>query len=150
MPEEPSGESLLVQELMRYKERNAMLEKILTKVTNGGKALTLETLSWIAGILCSIVAGTGATILWAEGHYAKADTLNQYHTELVRAIAENRKETGRAADDLRKQLLEDKIFELNLIPDAKRTDVQRALLERYKAQVNEINMRWSHPPKEVP
>ncbi len=46
-----------------------------------------------------------------------------------------------AVDGLRKSTIEDKIFEINLVPPEKRTDVQRALLDRYLREAEELRKK---------
>ena len=46
-----------------------------------------------------------------------------------------------AVDGLRKSSIEDKIFEINLVPPDKRTDVQRALLDRYLREAEALKSK---------
>lgn len=43
--------------------------------------------------------------------------------------------------DLHRARLEDEIFRLELIPEAKRTQADKALIERYKSQIKEIDSK---------
>jgi len=72
--------------------------------------------------------------LFADDRYAKAVDL--------RNLADSvKKDSRRATDNLRKQMLEDKIFELDLVPEDKRTDVQRAKLNRAISKLREVRGR---------
>jgi len=72
--------------------------------------------------------------LFADDRYAKAVDL--------RNLAESvKKDSMMATDTLRKQMLEDKIFELDLVPEHKRTDMQRAMLNRTIAQLRDLRGR---------
>ena len=97
-----------------------------------------KRLKVIAGAVASLSTIVGAAF-FVDARYAHAEAV-------VALIRQARDESRYAAEQLRKQLLEDKVFEINLVPEAKRTNTQRALLERYKAQVGEINARWPSPP----
>jgi len=48
-----------------------------------------------------------------------------------------------SVDELRKAILDDKIYELTQIPEAQRTNEQRAILDRSIRQTQEINARWN-------
>lgn len=68
------------------------------------------------------------TIAWA------ADTTYARKTEVQQVVQQ-------AADGLRKSGVEDKIFEIQLIQADKRSDVQRALLDRYLREHEELNRK---------
>jgi hypothetical protein len=87
-------------------------------------------MQWITRIGATVAAVgiIGGAVAWA------ADTRYAQKTE-VRAVVQE------ATDGLRKSTLEDKIFELNLVPPDKRTDVQRALLDRYVREIEELRSR---------
>ena|SRR3990167_3827395 len=46
-------------------------------------------------------------------------------------------------DELRKSILDDKIYELTQIPESQRSNEQRAILDRSIRQTQEINARWN-------
>ena len=75
-----------------------------------------------------------AAALYADDRYAKSQDLKKF-------ISMSRQDANSAADLLRKQMLEDRAFELDLIPDASKTDVQRALANRNKAQLQDVQNR---------
>lgn len=90
------------------------------KASWDSKTLTIAT-------VVTMVGSIAAAVFFGDDRYAHARDVEVIRLTLVQAIKEVRKET-----------IDDKIFELNLIPEAKRTDAQRAMLERYKHQVEEI------------
>lgn len=77
-----------------------------------------------------------AAALYADDRYAKSQDLKKF-------ISMSRQDSNSAADLLRKQMLEDRAFELDLVPDANKTDVQRALANRNKAQLQDVQNRIS-------
>ena len=85
-------------------------------------------LKWAASIVTSLAILGGALAFAGDARYVQK--------------GEMRIEIRYSVDQLRKQTLEDKIYELTLIPDVKRTNDQRALLDRYIRQLNELNARW--------
>ena len=46
-------------------------------------------------------------------------------------------------NDLRRARLEDEIFKLELIPEKRRTEADKAMLERYRNQIKEIDSKRS-------
>lgn len=85
--------------------------------------------------LVSMLIGTAFTL---DSRYAKAeDIVNQKHY-----IEQNSLETKFAIDQLRRQSLEDKVFEIELIPEAKRSQSDRARLEKYKRDMLNIDTKW--------
>jgi hypothetical protein len=86
-----------------------------------------RALKWIAGVITSIAVIGGAVAFAADTRYAQKDD--------VKAEMQN------SVNQLRKQALEDKIFELNLTPAAKRSDAQRALLDRSVRQLDDLNRK---------
>lgn len=91
--------------------------------------------------LLSMLAGG---ILSLDSRYAKADDLNKQQ----QSIMQGSMETKYAIDQLRKQSLEDKIFEIELIPEEKKTQSDRARLDKFKRDSQNIDMKWSN--KDVP
>lgn len=96
------------------------------------------SVKWLAGLVTALgtILGAAFTI---DARYAHAGDVSA-------AIQAQRNATSYAVDQLRKQNLEDKIFELMLIPEQKRTDAQRAMLDRYRTQALEVDRRWTRPP----
>ena len=74
-------------------------------------------------------------VISVDSRYAKAAEVEMQQQSIV-------KETKYAIDQLRKQSLEDKIFELELTPEDKRTQINKALLEKYKRDMQSINIKW--------
>src|SRR5258708_40177570 len=104
-------------------------------------ALNGKTVKLASGAVAALSTIIGAAF-FIDDRYGHAGDVKAMHAEQVQAIHENRIEVKRAADMLRKQTLDDKIFEINLIPTNQRTNMQRALLDRYSREVQEINNRW--------
>ena len=75
-------------------------------------------------------------VISVDSRYAKAAEVEAQQQSIVI-------ETKYAVDQLRKQGLEDKIFELELIPEDRRTQTDKALLEKHKRDINSINTKWS-------
>lgn len=94
-----------------------------------------------ASLIGAISTIVGAAF-FIDGRYAHAGDVAAMHQEQIQAINETKMETKRAADQLRKQNLEDKIFEINLKPVAGRSNVDRALLDRYTREVRELSEKW--------
>lgn len=80
-----------------------------------------------AGVVTSVTI-LGIALAWAaDTRYAqKADVLIAVHN---------------AIDGLRKASVEDKIFEINLVSPDNRTDVQRALLDRYLREAETLKSK---------
>lgn len=104
-----------------------------------------RSLKWVSGIVASVAIFAGA-VLSFDQTYARAADVEQMRVEVTTNIQQARVEARYSVDQLRKMTLEDKVYELNLVPFAKRTDAQRALLDRYLRQMRELNERWVNPP----
>lgn len=102
------------------------------------RRFTLRSVSSVVGSLAAIVGA----VLFVDARYAHSDSLAELQKSQIALFKRNRDEMKFAGDMLRKQLLEDKVFEMNMVPERKRSDVVRALLDRYRAQIREINLRW--------
>lgn len=92
-------------------------------------------LKWAAGIITSIVIIFGA-FAWAvalagDTRWAKIEEVKAWDQHVLAAV-------HKATDGLRKQQLEDKVYEITVVPEGKRTDTQRAVLDRSVRQLNEI------------
>jgi hypothetical protein len=89
--------------------------------------------------IIAILVFSGSCIsvgLYADDRYVKRN-------EFLTFIMQSDKAVPMAADILRKQLLEDKIFELDLVPDNQKTDIQRAMANRARAQLQDVQNRVS-------
>ena len=92
-------------------------------------------LKWAAGIVTSITILFGA-FAWAvavagDTRWAKVEDVKQWDSKILNAVR-------RTAGEIRKQSLEDKIYEITTVPEAKRTDTQRAVLDRSVRQLTEL------------
>ena len=94
--------------------------------------------SSISAIFVAASAIVGATIA-VESRYASAKELTQLRTETYTVMEKMKQETRFSVDSLRKQQLEDKIFELNVKPVKTPTD--EALIRRYNQQLKETTDR---------
>ena len=82
-----------------------------------------------------------AAALYADDRYAKTQDLKAF-------VSQSNKNVEAAANMIRKQLLEDKIFEADLVPDAQKSDVQRAIANRSKTQLQEVQSRITKSEQE--
>lgn len=92
-------------------------------------------LKWMAGIITSVVVIFGA-FAWAvalagDTRWAKIEEVKAWDARIMSAVRDS-------TDHLRKQQLEDKVYEITVVPEAKRTDTQRAVLDRSVRQLNEM------------
>lgn len=101
----------------------------------------LLNVQFVLGVLL-FIGSVFAAALYADDRYAKSAELRQF-------IASTKKDTTRAADILRKQLIEDKVFELDLVPDVQKTDIQRAMANRAKTQLQDVQMRISNEEQQA-
>lgn len=77
-------------------------------------------------------------VLAVDSRYAKAGDFEKQNAY----IEGKTNEMKYAIDDSRKQMLIDKVFEIELIPDSKRTQVDRARLQKYKQDIRDIELKW--------
>jgi hypothetical protein len=98
------------------------------------------TLRAIVGIVSSLGVLVGAVIA-VESRYVHAADLEQFKQEQVRAFKQQSADSQITVNELRKQMLEDKIFEIQLIPPSRRTDVDRARLDKYSRDLDTVNKR---------
>jgi chromatin segregation and condensation protein Rec8/ScpA/Scc1 (kleisin family) len=101
----------------------------------------VRAMVWVLSTLVALAIGSVSFGLYADDRYAKNKDLKQF-------IAEHDKKTDVATNMLRKQMLEDKIFELDLVPDIQKTDLQRAMANRNKTQLQEVQTRISAAEQE--
>lgn len=94
------------------------------------KAAQFQHIIYIFMFVGSVISAA----LFADDRYAHATEFN-YHTQ------EMKRDVKQIAKEVRRQLLEDKIFELDLVPEHQRTQAHRALMNRYKQQLQELIQR---------
>lgn len=70
-------------------------------------------------------------VLSVDSRYAKASDFEKQQVSIQYSI-----------DQLRKQSIDDKIFELELIPEKDRTQSDKARLEKYKRESKSIDSNW--------
>ncbi len=90
------------------------------KTDAGELTLTVKALAGVVAFL----AATVPPLYWLATNMVFAADLEKVQQSAVRAV-----------EQLRQDNLSDKVFELELVPVTKRTDAQRALLDRYKQQI---------------
>lgn len=88
--------------------------------------------------ILTLVSMLIGTVLTVDSRYAKAADLHVQQ----QSIEKGSRETKQAIDTLRKQTLEDKIFEIELIPDNKRSVSDIARLNKYKRDIQNIDLKW--------
>jgi hypothetical protein len=86
----------------------------------------------------SIILGAAFTI---DSRYVHAGDLAELKKEHSRAIQQQTVDNQVSVNELRKQMLEDKIFEIQLIPPQKRSDADRARLDKYTRDLDGISKR---------
>ena len=104
---------------------------------NKMSALSVATL---ASLITSIASILGAAF-YIDSRYAHADevkTMSQRQDQWSQHIIYQQ---NKAIDNLRKQNIEDKLFELE--QKSKPSNVDKALIQRYERELDEINTRLS-------
>ncbi len=91
-------------------------------------------LKLLAGIVTSLGVLAGAVALAGDTRWPKIEDVRRWDADVLSQV---RYSTER----LRKQSLEDKIYEITTVPEHKRTNTQRAVLDRSIRQLNEITAR---------
>lgn len=105
--------------------------------------LLKKHISGFTTIIVGITAVVGATLAF-ESRYASAKEVEMMKKD-NKIMYENLRQDNRVAvDSLRKQQLEDKVFELNLKPA--RSQTEEALLRRYNQQLKEVTDRINAVP----
>ena len=94
--------------------------------------------------LISMVIGG---ILTIDTRYAKAADIEAQQKVIESTAKQNKIEFNYSIDQLRKQMIEDKIFELDLIGDKKRSQADNARLEKFKRDLNTIDNKWQNKPQ---
>ncbi len=86
-------------------------------------------------MLGTVVGG----VLAVESRYAKAADIDDVKSQQVQIYSNMKIQQELAVDSLRRQSLEDRLFELRL--KEKPTQVEKALIERYQDQLRELSIR---------
>lgn len=86
----------------------------------------------------TLAIGLFAGVISIDSRYAKAEDFNKQQ----QALQQNAKDTAFAIDQLRKQSIEDKIFEIELLPEDKRSQYDKARLEKYHRDIKTIDQKW--------
>lgn len=93
-----------------------------------------------SGIIASLSIILGA-IFALDARYVHAGDISEIKADQTRAIQQLTSDNQVQVNSLRKQMLEDKVFEITLIAPSKRTDADRARLDKYQRDLEEINTR---------
>lgn len=101
-------------------------QDIITKIKEN-----LALIGWVGSALVTLAS----TAIAIDARYARAEEVQKFKAEQNQAIYQTGISQAISIDKLRKDSLEDKIFEIEAINPAKRTDIDRAKLERYKRQL---------------
>lgn len=104
-----------------------------------------KPLAWLASVVGSIAVISGAAF-WLITNLAWASDIAAIKESVKELAKQSRVNTEYAVDKLRKQNLEDQIFAIQLVPESRRTDAQRAMLDRFQSQAREVDQRWMTPP----
>jgi hypothetical protein len=86
---------------------------------------TTTTLGIIMSAGVSIITMSIGALLWADSRYVSAETFDQAQTQ-----------TKKEFSNIRKNDLEDKIFELQLLDNP--TNLDKAKIDRYQRQLDEL------------
>lgn len=100
---------------------------------NAEDAGILRRLKWIAGVIVAMSTIGTAVVFAGDSRWVQKEVM--------------RTQIGYAFDLNRKLTLDDKIYEITLVPETQRTNEQRAVLERSLRQHREISERWQKPPE---
>lgn len=122
---------------------NAPKLNMIDNLTFKAKENPVKTISGSIGTLAIIVGA----VLGVDARYVKADDLKDFKMEHTRSVQALEIQSQTQVNTLRKQMLEDKVFEIQLIPPAKRTDVDRARLDKYQRDLQEITRQISQGQK---
>lgn len=104
----------------------------------------ISEVSTVVGFAITIIGGAAAI----EARYAKADDIKQMREFQSRSHDTLKYEQRQSVDILRKQNIEDKLFELRLKPNP--TQVDRAMIQRYEDQLKEVTGRLNQPAPPPP
>ena len=96
--------------------------------------LDLKRLTVPLSSVLALIAALWLGLQWADARYALAAEVREQAQKLEAKI-----------EDLREKELLDRKFELEFIPEEKRTDLQRAQLERIKAELDSIHRKMNYP-----
>lgn len=107
-----------------------MANRIERERIGDGKGV-IQGIKWIASLIIAL-AIVGAAATWV------GDTRYITKSEFQAFALAQEATVIRTAAALRKGLLEDKIFELDLVPDVQKSDVQRAMVNRAKTQLQDV------------
>jgi hypothetical protein len=117
----------------------------ISKINERVKENPLTALSGTVGTLAVIVGA----VLAVDARYVKAGEIQEFKVEHTRSISQLGIDTQTQINMLRKQQLEDKVFELQLIPPQRRSDVDRARLDKYQRDLEDITRQIRQAPRAI-
>ncbi len=97
------------------------------------------------GVLLTAIGTIIGVFLTVDTRYAHSDEVTKLKKEQQQVIKQNRYDLSQSTNLLRKQSLEDKIFDIELIPNSTRSQYDKARLEKYKSDLNEVNQILRQP-----
>ena len=105
-----------------------------------GEQNVLKWVKWLAGVVSSLAVLAGAAAWAGDTRWIKIEESKQDDQRVTQQVLA---QVQMSFERMRRQALEDKIYEITLIPASRRTDVQRALLDRTIRQLDQLNRHAS-------
>lgn len=96
------------------------------------------TIQWVAGLVTAIATILGAAF-FVDSRYAHAQELVQFKSEVAQELHRGSIEMRLQTQELRRQTIEDKLFELDSKDADKLTSTEKAIRQRYRRQLTDIN-----------
>lgn len=96
----------------------------------------------------SLIVSIGTVIgmfLTVDDRYAHSDEVDKLKVEQQQVIRQNRYDLQQSTGQLRKQQLQDKIFDIELMPASKQSPYDKARLEKYKSDLQDVNQILQQP-----
>ncbi len=97
--------------------------------------MNIKALSAILALIGAIVGGT----LWADERYFHAASAVQMQQAIEQKM-------DKSVLEIRRWNIEDRLMQIETKPEAQRTDLERAMLERYKRELGTVNRAIARPP----
>lgn len=108
---------------------------------------TINALVWLGGIVITVVTVSVGGAFAADERYVKKEEAIVAVQQAKQEAAETRKLIEYQSDLNRKRQLEDNIFQYNLKPEKSKTQADRAMVERYKLERQDLIDRWQREGK---
>ena len=94
--------------------------------------MSIKMLATILTLLGAVVSAA----FFADDRYAHAQSTKQSIQTMQQSIEQR---VDKSVLETRKWTIEDRLMEIEVKPEAKRTDVERALRERYQRELETVN-----------